>query len=242
MPVIIPARADELFQCHPNPPDQGPVGRKADLYLQIYQGGKTGLSPDQVSKKLTRVEVRKICRNPDIPVLEAYCTAMSWGVQNLTHFRTSISKDDGSRSRLEGLLAELRASRATRMEDFNKTQQACASIKGLGISFFTKLLFFFRPSEDAYILDQHTAKSAHLLFEHSPVLVRNHMPHPETDGSQYADFCEALENLGLHGGRQWTGESVERAIFDKPRGKWRRHVETVFPRPQRVAARGRRGC
>jgi hypothetical protein len=98
----------------------------------------------------------------------------------------------------------------------------------LGISFYTKLLFFFRAESNSYILDQWTAKSAHLLFEPPPVgLSTFGLPDPDTSPESYESFCADLERLGSPWG--WTGEDVERAIFDRRGGCWRSQVQSAFP-------------
>jgi hypothetical protein len=119
------------------------------------------------------------------------------------------------------------------LSDFDITQTAANYIKGLGISFYTKLLYFFRPKPDAYILDQWTAKSARLLFNPCPINLNGDLPDPATKPAQYEWFCAQLDNFAPI---VWptiagiTGENAEVAIFDEGRGhgEWRKYVVAHF--------------
>jgi hypothetical protein len=123
------------------------------------------------------------------------------------------------------LVNYLRNSTASREEDFDHTQQAAAKFPGLGISFYTKLLFFLRKKPDAYILDQWTAKSAVVLFPDLGIkLTSAGLPHASTSPKTYEAFCKKLDDCaGASGwGKAWkNGEEVERTIFDRPGGPWR---------------------
>lgn len=214
--------------CFLEPPNQGSVGRNPESYLSELGSDHVKLIQIKIGKlrKLTRFEVRDICRDHSIDVLTAYAVAMAWGGQDMGNFRKSIS--DNTKQNLYLMLEQLRKSSKGRKFDFEFTKESTETIKGLGISFYTKLLFFFRNTSDAYILDQWTAKSATLLFKPSPVLLTPYgLPSPNTTPADYDLFCKELENLGTR--LNWSGEEVERAIFDKPNGKWRQFVVSQFP-------------
>ena len=182
----------------------------------------------------TRESVGNVCREPSTDVLAAYAVAMSWGGQRYSHFRSSIEGE--SKEELVKLLKHLRESKLTRAQDFDMAKDAARQINGLGISFFTKLLYFFRPNNDAYILDQWTAKSVQLLFDAPPVsLSLFGLPAANTKGENYESYCAALEKLGSDLWSTWSGEQVECAIFDKPRGAWRTHVIHQFSGSSSVA-------
>lgn len=227
-----------LFSVHPAPPAQGPVGNSPTSYLAILgqihphlpaAGHLIGAPAHQVD----RVFVRNVCQNLQVHCLAAYAVAMAWGGQNRNYFRTSLQS-----AALPILLNHLRNSKGSRQSDFDTAKTAAASISGLGISYFTKLLYFFRPGTDAYVLDQWTAKSAKLLFHpSSQVGLNGHYPSPSTTGTEYEWFCSQLDTLA---GRLWpavagaTGEAAETAIFDKGYGKgaWRSYVEAHFEHPE----------
>lgn len=236
-----------LYSIHPAPPTQNPTGRNPQSYL--HEAGN--LHPQLVNQLpnlhlppgglLDRHMVRRICLNPNVHVLAAYAVAMAWGGQDMGYFRTSVGS-----ANLPGLLLQLRGSVNNRAADFAITQTAAAAIHGLGISYYTKLLYFFRPSPDAYILDQWTVKSARLLFHPCGVHMRGDLPDPNTTPVQYEWFCAELDSLAP---RLWpanpgaSGEAAEVAIFDEGRGRgeWRKYVVAHFEN-ERVARAVRSGA
>ena len=170
--------------------------------------------------QFTRSQVRSICRDASIHPLLGYAAVMAWGGQNFRFFDMSIQ----SRS-LIPLLMRLKGSGYTRAEDFDHCLRL---IPGVGIAYFTKLLFFFRPASDAYILDQWTAKGITFLCSpNAPIRLdrSGHAPAPDTRGREYEEFCKCIEQAASSIG--WTPEQVEIGIFGKPmRGNY-----GAFPRP-----------
>ena len=229
------------------PPEQGPVGRSPQRYVdelpEVHRpdASERKRIPHGGAKPLTREEVRELCRNMKLPPFTAYACIMAWGGRDFGNYRRSL--EDGG-ERIGRLIANLRSSTATRLEDFKTTQKAARSIPGLGISFYTKLLFFLRKKPDAYILDQWTAKSAVFLFPETGVqLTVIGLPDPATTGPTYEAFCSRLEACcGPDGwGPAWrTGEEVERTLFDSPTGPWRQWLKShweALERPRRAARR-----
>jgi hypothetical protein len=217
---------------YPGPPLQGAVGRSPQRYLAELpeshhpRAAVLAKIPGGGKQKLTREEVRAICRNSEVPPLIACACIMAWGGRDFFNYRKSLA--DGGEA-IARLVETLRASTATRAEDFEATQQAVESIHGLGISFYTKLLFFLRPTPDAYILDQWTAKSSVVIFQEVGIrLTAAGLPDPKTCGKDYQAFCARLE--ACCGSKCWgeawkTGEEVERTLFDSPKGLWRTCVK-----------------
>jgi hypothetical protein len=223
-----------LYSIHSIPPTQKPTGRDPQRYLDELGAllphlliPIRSLHLPQVGL-LNRYQVRSVCINPHVDVLVAYAVAMAWGGQDMGYFRTSVVSPN-----LHNLLLQLRGSVNNRAEDFAITQMAAAHIHGLGISFYTKLLYFFRPDPNAYILDQWTVKSARLLSHPCGVDMIGELPDPKTTSSQYDWFCAELERMAPV---LWptiphvTGEATEIAIFDAGygRGEWRKYVDAHF--------------
>ena len=217
------------------PPSQGAVGFDPRSYIsEINTICSSNLSlPSGYRKRLTRSNVVSICKTRGIDPLVIYAAVMAWGGRNMHNFRLSLEKP--SRTHLIKLIQSLVASTDDAKGDFAFTQKKASKIKGLGISFYTKLLFFCRQktSKPAYILDQWTAKSVRLLLPDCPIeLSSSGLPSPDTLPADYAWFCDSLENLASvlwpKGGGH-DGEAVERALFDKPSGKWRAYVKACYP-------------
>jgi hypothetical protein len=217
------------------PPEQGPVGRSPQRYLEELpeahrpDAAERKRIPHRGTKPLTRVQVREVCRNPEVGPLTTYACIMAWGGRDFVNYRRSL--EDGG-ERIVSLIHALLSSTANRSEDFKATQKAARSIPGLGISFYTKLLFFLRPTPNAYILDQWTAKSAVVIFpEVGMRLSAAGLPDPATSGLVYEAFCKRLESCcGSNGwGSEWkTGEEVERTLFDCPKGVWRNWLKAYL--------------
>jgi hypothetical protein len=231
------------------PPEQGTVGSSPQRYLdELGEAHRPDPAqrkriPHGGTKPLSREQLRDLCRDKNLPPLTAYACIMAWGGRDFGNYRRSL--EDGG-ERISRLICNLRSSTATRLEDFKTTQKAARSIPGLGISFYTKLLFFMREEPDAYILDQWTAKSALVLFPETRVrLTVIGLPDPDTTGLTYEAFCSRLEACcGPDGwGAAWrTGEEVERTLFDSPNGPWREWLKShweAHERPRRAAPRTR---
>jgi hypothetical protein len=190
---------------------------------------------------LNRSQLIALCRDPAVDVLIGYAAVMAWGRRGVEspNFRLSLRSEP--RECLIGILRDLRESTRSRIDDFASMWRAAETITGLGISFYTKLLFFFRPKQDCYILDQFTAKSSRIMSDPPVVrLTSAYYPEPETSKEEYEKFCLWLEqqasNLSTPVSR-WTPEQVEQALFDQRGGAWRQYVRIHFPRPRRKAKR-----
>ena len=228
------AHIDKFWDCFPNPPAQPAVGDPPHVYLAKLNTlcSLTLAWPvAHPTGQLTRLQLRKLCRDPKVDVLIAYAAVMAWGGRGVDsrNYRLSLSK--ASRAALIPILKQLRASKASRQEDFDAMKQAAQNITGLGISFYTKLLFFLRKKADAYILDQFTAKSAKLLFDPCQVvLTTSGYPDPDTAPAAYAWFCAAADALGSSRTQPpiWTGEATEQAMFDVRGGAWRKYLRSIY--------------
>ena len=222
-----------------SPPAQGPVGSAPIKYIEGELPGELGpyessvaKVPGQGRRPLSRTEVREVSRDLSVHPLVAYASIMAWGGRNFHNYRLSLAV--GNAQRVMDLVQHLRASESGREQDFAFTQRAAKDIKGLGISFYTKLLFFLRPNPDAYILDQWTVKSVSVLFPQTGIKpTPSGLPDPSTAPETYGSFCRAIESCvgdseGGWGAAWKTGEEVERTIFDRPRGPWRAWIKGQF--------------
>ena len=213
------------------PPVQGPVGKRPKSYFPDLPGGASSYfnsiqrTPGNGEEILNRDQVREVARDMEVHSLVAYACIMAWGGRNFRNYRLSLENNNSTK--VVELVTYLRKSTASREIDFDYAQTAATKIPGIGISFYTKLLFFLRKTPDAYILDQWTAKSAMVLFPNTGIeLTYAGLPHPKTSAKNYGDFCRAID--GCVGdspsawGKAWTnGEEVERTMFDRPGGPWR---------------------
>lgn len=230
------------------------VQNSSDLALQNAatgliksKSGKTGYLADAF-QPLRRDRVGEICRDESVDPVVAYCFAMAWGGQWQASSYGSFVDSLSDIKRLRGNLVILRVLKAgapgrstPRMEAFDLFASK-SPIKGLGISYFTKLLYFFLPRNiPAYVLDNWTAKSVSKLAEHADLPIQDwidkysktsrwpgpkRMPQEISTYGQfignianwktsdhYEQYCQFIEDLA--GRLRWDGgaSDVELALF-----------------------------
>jgi hypothetical protein len=105
----------------------------------------------------------------------------------------------------------------------------------LGVSFYTKVLFFFfpgSPAVEAPILDQFCAKSINALFTPPVVRMWGNMPAVPTDSGKaavmYRQYLECLDvlrtKIKARIGMSFSRSQVEWLLFRKEEGSWREVV------------------
>jgi len=173
---------------------------------------------------LDRSAVRAICRDSTIPVLFGYVCAMCWGVQEKgPRGGRGVKEAWEGREIIEEHLESIRKGSLSRNEAYNLLNGK-RKVKGLGPSYFTKLLFFFSPAEDMWIMDQWTAKSVNLLTGEIVVRLSGGAPSSKNKGGNYQAFCEEIDNLAIK--LNCDGDEIEQRLMSrgKPPGKWRQYV------------------
>ena len=180
--------------------------------------------------QLDRVAVRAICRDPAIPVLFGYVCAMAWGLQgSVPGGHRHVAAAWSANATIAAHLTVLRAGGLTRCAAYNLFRGAGA-VAGLGPAFLTKLLYFFSPEPNFYIMDQWTGKSVDLLTGNWVVRIAGGAAAVFNKCGNYQAYCEELDAMaGVLG---VTGEQVEEMLMSKgarrPR-PWRAHVRACWP-------------
>jgi hypothetical protein len=189
------------------------------------------------AKALDRKTLRAYCRQNDVSDLETFVAVMAWGGMSVRNGRLALR---APRTILE-LVGQIRYSVLDRADDYERFYRARreGSMNGIGPAYYTKLLFFIRPDQDSYILDQWTARSIHVLtgsceFPRVARLPRNQARVPDTITPQdYEKYCRIVDVIAGHAGpMRWTGADVEERLFSeggrapKP---WREHVKKQWP-------------
>ena len=188
---------------------------------------------------LNRADVRAICQDSDKLALVGYACAMAWGGQGSGPGGSkSVATAWADRAKLADQLTRLRVGGLSRSRAYDLFCGA-GEVKGLGPSYFTKLLYFFSPALDFYIMDQWTAKSINLLTGVHVVRVYDSSPTRENKGGNYQAFCEEVDHLAALLGQ--TGDQIEQRLFSdggRRRAPWRAHVHAHYPY-DRAGMRGR---
>ena len=180
--------------------------------------------------QLNRTAVRAICRNPSNPVLFGYVCAMAWGLQGAG---PGGSRHVAAAWRANALLIPklnaLRAGGLTRRlacDIFTGANR----VPGIGPAYFTKLLYFFLPDPNCYIMDQQTGKSINLLSGNWVVRMAGNAVSNLNKSGNYQAYCEELDSMGALLGV--TGEQVEEMMMSKG-GRhpwpWRAYMRANWP-------------
>lgn len=215
--------------------NQGRVGRNIRTWglglRSNYQESGTPLLGKNITNELpdhslSRLELREFCRGVDVEV--AFIAIAAWGGMNLRHGTSAWEK----RCCWKSVLQQLKGSNKTRHEDYSVLHKLRISgdLPGVGIPYFTKLLFFLRQNDDAYIMDQWTAKSINLLTGKPVVRVNKYNWVTDDNGSdRYKLFCEIIDHLAVELG--CDGNHAETALMSRGGHRpepWRRYVVSNY--------------
>lgn len=175
---------------------------------------------------LTRQTVREIARSPQVDVADGYLTAMAWGMQGLGVTARHARSAWGNFESIRPILSRIKEGELSRREAFDAFKNT--HVPGLGPAYFTKLIYFFKPEADAFIMDQWTSKAINLLATSKLVVMDGNSVSSRNKGENYEAYCvavvEAARNIGL------SGDETEQKLFcigsirRKPRGPWRQYV------------------
>lgn len=203
----------------------GNIGIAPSKWVQIHRlSGIPTASIPIPTHQLNRTQVRAICTNPAIPVLFGYICSMAWGSQGAGPGGSRYVKQAwGSNQILANHLGALRGGGLSRGQAYNLFLKT--PVPGLGPAYWTKLLYFFSPTPDFYIMDQWTAKSINLLTNNKVVrMVGNAVSNFNKKGN-YEAYCYEVDEIARLMGI--SGEQAEEMLVSKGgrnRWPWRCHV------------------
>lgn len=171
-----------------------------------------------------RAALRSYCTAQTTTAEECFLAVMAWGRMRIPNAKRAWASKSGWLQ----LIDELRSSDRHRSVDYSLFSQLRPNrMPGIGPAYFTKLMYFLRSKRDAYILDQWTAKSKHLLTNARAPVMRGHQVADENTAIDYEAYCAIVENLsGIAG---WPPDEVEERLFScggRDAGAWRRYVKS----------------
>lgn len=226
IPALNPAKVALFQRLNITPPTPWTGASPHDWAESVQPGlGSTyGLS----KVPMTRAALRALWANTSISVEACFLSTMAWGGMQRGNGRRIWS----TRANCLGVCADVRAGRHTPASGFQAfaTLRAKKGLPGMGPAYFTKILFFAAPSQDAYILDQWTARSMHLLSGQSAYpAVRKDYPSAakaeklktpqalrvivddKVTPVDYVDYCNKVDGLAASLG--WHAHQVEERLF-----------------------------
>lgn len=174
---------------------------------------------------LNRSELRELCIDTNTSSERAFLEVMTWGGIRANSLRSSWKK----RNAWLPLLDQIRKESSSRSDDYSEFMKLRKNNKlpGVRAPYFTKLMFFLRPKQDGYIMDQWVAKSVNLLFERTIVsLPKSGLVKDNVDVIQYESFCYCIEEIA--GIIERTPQETEAILFckgGKKPGIWRQYVK-----------------
>jgi hypothetical protein len=209
--------------------EQGAVG---DIPLEWVKRHRIQEVPNSIkipTEQLSRAEVREICLNKKNPALFGYVCAMAWGVQGRgPNGSKPVQKAWENREKIAVTLDRIRGGGLSISESYDLFTE-CNATPYLGPSYFTKLIYFFRPQVDVYIMDQWTAISVNLLTGRKVVKLSRSSPHRSNTGYNYDSFCREINQIADL--LCVSGDQIEQMLFSKG-GKnpepWRSYVKKVL--------------
>ncbi|WP_394337060.1 hypothetical protein [Ectopseudomonas mendocina] len=210
--------------------------------LEAGLGNRFGLS----STPFTRSSLRAVWANSTIPTEACFLSTMAWGGMQRGNGRRAWA----ARENWLPVCQDLRAGRHSRSTGYAafSALRADGRLPGMGPAYFTKLLFFADPKADAYILDQWTARSIHLLTGQgqypgvrkdqatakkaallgAPTKMRL-IVDDSVSFSDYLDYCLRVEELGL--ALNMHPHAVEERLFSaggRHPHPWRAYVMSAW--------------
>ena len=210
---------------------QGPVGESPAVWAEKY--GLAGIPNAHALPRhiLDRTAVQQICRDPTTNVLFGYVCAMAWGGQGTELGGPShVASAWAANAIVASHLTALRSGGITRCQAYNLFLGGAGKVQGLGPSFFTKLLYFFSPTDDFYIMDQWTGKAVDLLTGCSVVRIAGNAPAGWNKCGNYQAYCEEVDQIATL--LSVAGIVAEEMLFSKGNPnpwRWRVHVRANWP-------------
>lgn len=222
---------DTFLSCLANQPEsQKPIGKKPRDWYKSVTGD---VSESLLGERLCRKTLRDFCADKNNSDEECIASVMSWGGQRVGHGRMIFdAKNDQYRpiDAIAPIVASMRAGKETRTSAYEKFHQLRLDkkLKGMGIAYYTKLIYFCDPKHDGYILDQWLAKSVNLLSTNPLVEITKYgYVTDKNDAQRYGQFCEVIDHIADATGNNKTPDQIETAMFShggRKKGDWRRYV------------------
>ena len=157
--------------------------------------------------------------------LKLFFYIMAWGgmvnrANNPQMLYRKLKADKQARVAFIRVLDKIRYGNISNAESFDLIQSLRDSgyLPGLGVSFFTKVLYFLRPGKHAFILDQFTAKAINYLNSKDPknypkIQMSGDMPSSSLTGKDYEAYNQAVKQVAIDLKQDLGNMSPEEAEF-----------------------------
>jgi hypothetical protein len=157
----------------------------------------------------SKPEVKAMVADKTNSSLKLLFYIMAWGgmvnrANNPKLLYRKLKTDKEARRIVNDALNEIRFGSLSNSQAFDLLQglRKQGALPGLGVSFFTKVLYFLRPGKNAFILDQFTAKGMNYLHSKDPahypqIDMDNDFPANNLTGTDYDAYNKGLRQLSM---------------------------------------------
>lgn len=247
IPALDPAKVSLFQRLNITPPTTW-AGASPHDWAESVQPGLGSLHG--LSKiPLSRSALRALWANTSVSFETCFLSTMAWGGMQRGNGRRIWA----ARENCLAVCTDVRAGRHTPASGFQAFSllRDKKSLPGMGPAYFTKILFFAAPSQNAYILDQWTARSMHLLSgqgaypavrkDYTSAAKAQRLKAPEVlrvivddkvTSADYVDYCNQVNGLAASLG--WPAHQVEERLFSsggKVPHPWRAEVMAGWTGP-----------
>lgn len=167
-------------------------------------------NPDRFQDFTSSKPEVKSMEQSDMGNLRLLFHILAWGgisnrANNPMILYKKLKSDKTARTQLLKALKQIRSGGISNADAFDLFQSMRKNgyLPGLGVSYFTKVLYFMRPNKGAYILDQFTAKGMNYLHSKDPSYPEIRMggdeganfPSNNLTGKEYEAYNKGIERL-----------------------------------------------
>jgi hypothetical protein len=175
-----------------------------------------------IDKKLNRSELADITNsgvyNLDLKVI----AILSWGGMRRNHARELFAKDTSAFEDIERI--QKAKDRKNAFKEYMSIREQGLT-KGLGIAYFTKLIWFLTPVLKGYIMDQWLAKSVNLIYGKEIVHISNNWVSDKNTEHNYETYCQCVEEIAKQ--LNCEPQEAEERMFShggRNKGEWRKKL------------------
>ena len=155
----------------------------------------------------TKPEIKAMVADPKNSNLKLFFYILAWGgivnrARNPQMLVRRLMTDKVARTELLKTLERIRRGNLTNAQAFDEFQRLRKNktLQGVGVSYFTKVLYFLRPGQNSFILDQFTAKAMNYLHSKDPVNypqipMDGDMPANNLTGQDYEAYIKGVAQV-----------------------------------------------
>ena len=183
--------------------------------------------PSSLNKNFYRDELLDFCSNKENSDLHCLLAVLSWGGMRRDHGRDVLQNPVPVLDITHKLRNNIFKSRADAVS-YIQEKRSKNLLPGLGIGYFTKLICFFAPALNGYIMDQWVAKAINLIAEDPIVAInKDGWVTDQNKEEVYETFCAEIDKVALL--LNTTGYKAEEQLFSigghgTKKGAWRQYV------------------